>query len=295
MRRYAYMLAVASFFLPAYAQNTNAALSICNQTVDTASVAIGYQANSRWVANGWWTLSPGECNVVYGGSASGSRFYLRATTAGPNRWIWGNRSNITFCTTSTRMNNYRDEPCTGTRAKFMDIGQFPAQDATYTLRNPQRNLPQIETGVIQNRCLFRWDDSHQVHSVNPVIRWNYQAFETTMKKLEHCIRIRVTGPINIENIAKQYVDHCVNYALNDNRVVHILSGIVGLGIDVLSAGTTAGSATASAVANYLYAVQDKAISCLTDTGRIQTYLQGVLRDKFNATVARESQWIFWRL
>jgi hypothetical protein len=41
----------------------------------------------------------------------------------------------------------------------------------------------IATGNIQERCLISWDDSFQVHSVRTIVRWNYQAVKTRMKKL----------------------------------------------------------------------------------------------------------------
>jgi hypothetical protein len=172
------------------------------------------------------------------------------------------------------------------------MGLISSHNFTQDLNDSRRILREIQTGTIQERCLLRWDDSLQVHSTRTIIRWNYQAVKTTMKKLEHCIKIRVTVPINVQGVAKAYIDQCIQRALNDNKVLHILSGIIAPGVDVLSAGATGGSATAAAVADYVYAVQDRAISCLTDTGRIESYLSGVLKDKFNGKVSR---WIYWEL
>ncbi|MBB4483212.1 MULTISPECIES: hypothetical protein [Rhizobium] len=62
------------------------------------------------------------------------------------------------------------------------------------LNNRKRGL-RVETGVIQEKCLISYDDSHQIHSVHTVIEWNYQKVVTTMKKLEHCYKLTLTGPV----------------------------------------------------------------------------------------------------
>ncbi|MBD2745846.1 hypothetical protein IC232_03955 [Microvirga sp. BT688] len=153
----------------------------------------------------------------------------------------------------------------------------------------------ITSGPIHQRCLISWDDSHQIHSQKWIVRWDYQAVKTRMKKLRHCIRLTVTGPIDAKDVAKDYVAHCVDRALNDDKTRHIVQGIIGLGLDVLSAGATGGSATAAAIADYLKAAKEKLIGCLTDEKQIQAYLAQSLAERVGAVVENESHWEYWDL
>lgn len=266
---------------------------VCNKTIDEINVAVGYKKDGGWIANGWWPLKAGECATVYVGDARAKVFYVRATTK--DQGDWGDGEKVTFCITSKRMDDFPDMPCRDQRAGFMEVNRATTPDHILDLTDPLRRLPDIATGVIQEKCLASWEDSHQIHSVDTIIDWNYQAVKTRMKKLQHCIKLKVTGPIDISGVAKSYVDHCVNYAINDNKTIHILSGIIALGVDILSEGASGGSATAAAVTNYLYTVQDKATSCLTDTGKIEAYLEDTLKSRFDAQVSHESHWEYWDL
>lgn len=60
----------------------------------------------------------------------------------------------------------------------------------------------VKVGTVQTRCLISWDDSVQVHSQSWILKWNYQAVKTRMKKLRHCIELTVVGPVGVQNIAK---------------------------------------------------------------------------------------------
>ena len=96
------------------------------------------------------------------------------------------------------------------RLKAIDTGQDSSREVVFT--DPTKPYQEVKVGEIQNKCIARWDDSHQVHSVRTIVRWNYQAVKTRMKKLEHCVRIQVTGPVDIQDVAKAYVDQCATMA-----------------------------------------------------------------------------------
>lgn len=185
---------------------------------------------------------------------------------------------------------------------FIPRSQPPRDDSTpntlaYRGRGPGRlySSSQVTTNVIESRCLVSWEDSHQVHSQETIIEWDYQAVKTTMKKLTHCVRLNVVGPIDVEGLSKQYVNECVQNGLNHNRTRHILEGIIALGVDILSKGATGGSVTAAKLADYVKSVVDNTIECLTDTEQVTSFIKAELQAKFNATVKNESQWEYWEL
>ncbi|RVM99751.1 hypothetical protein [Sinorhizobium meliloti] len=159
---------------------------------------------------------------------------------------------------------------------------------------PTQNGP-VTIGPIDKRCLASWDDPPHLHSQQWIFRWDYQAVKTRMKKLRHCYELTVTGPVNVKDVAKDFVNKCINDALNDNKAIHIFKGLLGLSVDVLSAGTTGGSATLAAVTDYLVAVQDRAISCFTNSDKIDQLLTDKLQESFDASVRHEMHWIYWDL
>ena len=163
----------------------------------------------------------------------------------------------------------------------------------FHLDTPQEKLATVDIGVIQEKCLISYDDSHQVHSVGVEITWTRQAGKTTMKKLSHCLKMRVMGPVNIEGVAKQYVDDCANHALNDKKTIYILQGIVAAVADVYGGGN--GAATGANVAAYVNAVKDDLVSCLTNTGKIEAFLKQKVEQTLQSTVQEESHWVYWTL
>lgn len=163
---------------------------------------------------------------------------------------------------------------------------------------PNKNLTEdsitkIRTGIIKEKCLWSWDDSHQVDRLETVLKWDNQTIKTRMKKLHHCIDLRVEGPIDIDGIAGKYVDYCIDFALNDGKTQHLVEVILGLGVDYFIGG--AGSATTAALADYISNVKEKSIDCLTDQDKITFYLQDALKAKFDASVNHETNWVYWYL
>ena len=153
----------------------------------------------------------------------------------------------------------------------------------------------VREGEVESRCLYRWDDSHQFHSKTVVVTPSEQVVRTTWKKLEYCIRLKVTGPIDVEGIAKSYVNKCVDYGLKKNSTRHALEAVVAIGIDVLSAGATGGAATIAKLADYTKSVTDNTMECLSDAEGITGHIKTELKRSFEATVKKESKWVYWNL
>lgn len=269
----------------------HAGLDFCNKTLKTVTVAVGSPKGKKdWVANGWWDFKPGECGTVISGDLKSRYYYFYAYREDGSIWSGdGEKDGSTFCTTSTIMNDLKDTCAPGDsgakKFSLIDTGEF--KEYEFSLTSKDEKLPKIKNGVIHEQCLFSWDDSIQPHSVG---------FDgVKMKKLRHCIRLRAVGPIEVEGIAKRYIKTCVNEALNDQKTLYLVKAISALGVDVLSAGSTGGGATAAAVTDYVYNVQDKAISCLTDTGRIKAYMQDAVSEQFDAVVEKESHWEYWKV
>jgi hypothetical protein len=169
------------------------------------------------------------------------------------------------------------------------VPEIKRKPVTDVKRKP---TPAIKTGVVQEKCLISWDDSIQVHSVKTIIRWNYQAVKTKMKKLRHCIKLTVTGPVDINGLARDYVKSCIDHALNYDRSQYILQAIVALGADI---AVSKGGASAANLTAYVDHVKTTSLSCLSNVSNMERYLKNALGRKFDATVQSESHWIYWDL
>lgn len=55
-----------------------AGLSFCNETARPALVAIGYNADSEWVSEGWWSVAPDDCTRVIAGDLRNRFYYWHA-------------------------------------------------------------------------------------------------------------------------------------------------------------------------------------------------------------------------
>lgn len=157
-----------------------------------------------------------------------------------------------------------------------------------TRRGP---LP-VEIGVIQEKCLISYDDSHQMHSVDTYITWTDQRTVTTMKKLEHCYKLTLTGPVDIGNLGREYVQQCIDKALNDNKTLEALKALGALVADIYGGHGTVSAANAYA---YVDKVSTSVIGCVTDSDKITNFVGSELKAKFNGTVTHESHWVFWEL
>ncbi len=63
--------------LPAAAQ-----LEVCNTTAVPHRVSIGYQGQTDWQSEGWWTFAPGECGIVLSGALTRQHYYWKAHAEG---------------------------------------------------------------------------------------------------------------------------------------------------------------------------------------------------------------------
>lgn len=297
------LLLLTSFLLlpTAWAQ-----FEICNKSGANVTTALGEYKNGNWVTNGWWSIESDQCAVAVAEDLPNRYYYFYGKRNDGVEWM-GEASSAWFCTQSTVMNDLSNSGCTESIKPFMQIDTGDASYYTLNLTNDnaRQSAPSTRTGglssvaisegVIDEQCLFTWEDSHQIHSEELIIEFNYQAMKTTMKKLEHCLRLTTTGPIEIGDLGQQYVQSCIDYSVNDDANLYLLEAIVAIGIDVLSAGATGGSATAAVVTAYVTGVGNKMVDCLTDTDRIQRDLGEVLLAKFNAKIEEESHWVYWEL
>ncbi len=64
----------AALILPLRA---DAGFTVCNQTDDEASLAVGYHDSQQgWVAEGWWSIATGECAEMIDEPLAGDRIYI---------------------------------------------------------------------------------------------------------------------------------------------------------------------------------------------------------------------------
>jgi len=153
--------------------------------------------------------------------------------------------------------------------------------------------PPVEAGEIHNQCLVSWDEPPQVQSVETTITLDRQVIKTHMKALRHCVLLHLFGPVNLQNIAQDYVKKCVNDALTDDEVRNIVELMAALGFDFWT--MNGGAATSAKLTEYVSAVEDKTMDCLVDQNKLADYLQEKVESTFNATTEQESHWIYWDL
>jgi uncharacterized membrane protein len=77
------------------ASQASAGLRFCNDTDQSATVAIGYGKDGTWVSEGWWRVAADDCTVVIAEDLTRRYYYWRATT--PNGAFFVPQS-IVFCT-----------------------------------------------------------------------------------------------------------------------------------------------------------------------------------------------------
>ncbi|MBV0910939.1 DUF1036 domain-containing protein [Anianabacter salinae] len=115
-----------------FAAPAHAALTVCNQTDATASVAIGYSEQDTWVSEGWWVMAAGDCKIVVGGDLPKRYYYWRATS---DRYDWEDEDYY-FCTTPTEFTIEGDTDCEARgheRHKFNEIDLGDLTDFTLNL------------------------------------------------------------------------------------------------------------------------------------------------------------------
>ena len=286
-----------------------AQFAICNNTrLDTTS-ALGVFTAGNWVARGWWTIAPGQCTTVLGDELANRYYYFYAYRSDGTEWKGESDADSGwFCNQDQAMVDVGNDACAGPLLPYRQIDTGDATDYTLNITYDNEPLPDrppitssdpyavpIATGVLNEQCLFSWESSHQVHSTEVIIELNYQALKTTMKRLDHCLKLTTTGPIDIGDLGQEYLQGCIDYAIYDDATLYLLEGIIALGIDVLSEGATGGGATAAVIAAYITGVGNKAVDCLTDTDRIGAELSDRVKSRFNASIVEESHWVYWDL
>ncbi|MEQ9258988.1 MAG: DUF1036 domain-containing protein [Roseovarius sp.] len=84
-----------------------AGLTICNDTSQQHSVAIGYKSGDQWISEGWWNIAPGACAEPVTGDLQSRYYYFRATA--PGRSFPG--EGYMFCTEQAAFTITGDADC----------------------------------------------------------------------------------------------------------------------------------------------------------------------------------------
>jgi uncharacterized membrane protein len=84
-------------------------LRICNQTVNSVSIALGYRAERGWQSEGWWVAGPNECKTVYQGDLEARRYYYiyAADDIGGGSWD----GDVFMCTRDETFTIFGVEDC----------------------------------------------------------------------------------------------------------------------------------------------------------------------------------------
>jgi uncharacterized membrane protein len=288
------LLSILTFVLYFTVSPVSAELKFCNESNNPVFVAVKSYDGSDWRTKGWINIKPGQCSDAISGTLKYQNYYFYAEGADGTKWGGSDDTN-TGCV-KDEIFDIITGTCDSVGGKVVNLREINVgtSGAAYIVELSGSSEPRQEPklGTIQTKCLASWDDSHQIHSSTIEFTWGRQAVKTTMKKLEHCLRLTVTGPIEIDGIAKSYVDQCVERGLNDKKTLHVLGLIVAIVADVYGGG---GAATSAKVAQYVDSAASETISCLTDTTKISAHISEQLKAKFDATVREESNWVYWDL
>ena len=118
---------------PLAVSEVRAELTICNQTNDDKSIAIGYSSDGQWVSEGWWNIIAGDCSTVVPDNLKQRYYYYLADSTG----IPHQGEGYHFCTERSVFTIIGDENCENrgyTRSNFsrIDTGET-ATSYTFTL------------------------------------------------------------------------------------------------------------------------------------------------------------------
>lgn len=56
----------------------HAELKLCNNTESRIGAAVGYKDENGWASEGWWTVAPGKCAVLYNKDLIARYYYVYA-------------------------------------------------------------------------------------------------------------------------------------------------------------------------------------------------------------------------
>ncbi len=82
-------------------------LEICNLTLETQSVSIGYEGDEGFTSEGWWNVEPEACSKVIGTALTKQYYYYRAEVDGGDF----DGDNAIFCTTPKAYTIVGDQNC----------------------------------------------------------------------------------------------------------------------------------------------------------------------------------------
>lgn len=66
---------VSALVVPAPA---TADFMVCNKTKSRVGIAVGHQKDENWITEGWWNLTPGDCDAILPGDLDGRYYYIFA-------------------------------------------------------------------------------------------------------------------------------------------------------------------------------------------------------------------------
>lgn len=288
-------------------------ITVCNQFGTWMQVWYAYQGNparKEYQASGSHGIDSNRCKKLeIEADYPSDHIYLRAVAASETVYTQEAINAMGFCVSEGGPTSTADATrCKAGEVKeqFQKFGLERIGSSYRVNMGTHPNLPQLasrsppippdtKVGVVEDRCVYTWDGPPELHSQHMEITLQRQALKTRMKKLRRCAKLQVTGPVDIEGIAQQYVQSCINYALNKDSTRHILTLIVSVVADAWTMGSDGMALTQATVYNYGREVASNTIDCLTDTGRLATYFGERLKGEFSSRMTNTTEWIFWDL
>ncbi|MEL7281624.1 MAG: DUF1036 domain-containing protein [Pseudomonadota bacterium] len=127
---YRFVLGLVTTLIPGTAF---AGLEICNQTTASQSIAIGYQADGKWVSEGWWNIPSGACREPVAGDLKTRYYYVHASASARVQ----HDDSYTFCTQSGVFTIVGDGNCA---VRGFETSQFAQIDTGATATHHTHTL-----------------------------------------------------------------------------------------------------------------------------------------------------------
>ncbi len=129
---------VMAALMPSSAQ---AALKLCNNTESRIGAAVGYKDDKGWATEGWWTVAPGKCAVLYNGDLIARYYYVYAIDYDKGG-AWGGNSYM--CARDKVFTIRGIEDCEGrgyTKKGFFEVDTREEKDWTVSLSGDKTTPP----------------------------------------------------------------------------------------------------------------------------------------------------------
>lgn len=156
--------------------------------------------------------------------------------------------------------------------------------------NSGNNL--ISSNVLYDECVIQYRADFKPGA--PKVDVKNLGVVIPMHAVDHCIRIKTSGPIAVDEAIKKHVEYCGNKAVNDAGVTAAVGTLVSGGVTAI---TGPGGATlfATTVKKIVTVAAGSFLDCVKSVDRLTDKLKDQLVDQFKSSISDETKDVDWDL